>query len=186
MEIGNANFTLTFPAGWAKLSLGTSDSVLISVMKGADGGVFLQGVPHVGALTQAQISAFAKTYGGNDSIIVTDQGDKTFGGKAFTMIEFKKANPSDTAEAKQRIRIYYLSQGNFLFQAITVYDAGSDNGVLADLESALATLTITASAGVRNVAALQSPETIRPDHDILGRMQAGEIRRTPLFRVPAL
>ncbi|MDB5104947.1 MAG: hypothetical protein JWP91_2636 [Fibrobacteres bacterium] len=179
------NFNLTLPPGWSKFSAGQTDtaSVIIMNIPNEANGI-LMGVPHQGALTSAEITAALNNLAASDSLIILDQGNKTLGGKAFSFIEFKNANPADEQEASDRFRIYYLTQGTFLFEAIVVYPVDKSGPVAAGIEAALATLNLTASAHLRAVADFSRPGFRPADHDVMGRSNAVQARRTILFRVP--
>jgi hypothetical protein len=188
VEIGNSNFTLTFPTGWSKLDIGVSDSAAVTAIKsgGVGGTVIMTGTPHAGALTSAEMAAYIAQYSASDSVTVVDQGTKTLGGKAFNFIEFKKADPEDEIEATARYRFYFINQGGYLFQAFSFYNTLIGATAMADIESALGTLRLTPSTSLRAVAGLANPELRPARRDVLGRFQRTEIRKTPLFRRPAL
>ncbi|MDB5051173.1 MAG: hypothetical protein JWO30_4244 [Fibrobacteres bacterium] len=186
VEIGNANFMLTFPSGWAEQSVGQDDSSTVLATKGggAAGTAILTISPHQGELTAAEIAALVSEYAAGDSLVTSDQGSKVLGGKTFQFLELKKAGATG-AEATSRYRIYFITQGDFLFEATTFYNTLLGATPVADIEAALATLRITASAGIRTAAGYIRPEFRPADHDILGRFQRVEVRKTPLFRLPA-
>src|SRR5689334_6834819 len=88
--VSNANFSITFPAGWTNFG-GQGDSAGAIVMNMTTGAsAFLFAGPHEGNLTAAEITAAMKTYGATDSLEVTTEGTKTLGGKSFSFIEWKK------------------------------------------------------------------------------------------------
>jgi hypothetical protein len=187
VEIGNSSFTLTFPTGWSKLDLGANDTAAVTAIKsgGVGGTVIMTGTQHEGALTSAEMAAYIAQYSASDSVTVVDQGTKTLGGKAFSFIEFKKANPADEVEKTARYRFYFISQGNYLFQAFSFYNTLIGAGALTDIESALGTLRLTPSTAIRAVAEPAGPRLRPADRDVLGRAQRTLVRKSPLFRLPA-
>ncbi|MDQ3002595.1 MAG: hypothetical protein M3Y08_15200 [Fibrobacterota bacterium] len=184
VEIATKNFSLKFPAGWSKFSLGNpSDSAPTIVMNSdlkATG--FLVGVPHQGALTQAQINAAFAQFGGGDSLEKVDEGSKVLGGRNFAFLEYK--DKSANADPDQRSRIYFVTEGNFLFETVIIYDKAAGAAAVPQLEAALATLKISASSGLRAVSGNTRPDLRPARHDLLGRSNLVLQRRTPLFRVP--
>ena len=87
-----------------------------------------------------------------------------------------------------RYRVYFLVQDSFLFQAIVGFDTEKSPGTVADIESALATLTLTPHAAHLRAVAGYSPRALHPaDHDVLGRYarpfvpQSGSHVIVPLF-----
>ena len=118
---------------------------------------YLIGAPHTGgALTTDQLKAAMLTYGGADSLTKTAEGTKTLGGKAFSFLEFKQAVPEEGDE-NARFRVYFYTQSNFLFEAVLGFDTVDSPTAVADMETALATLTLSPSAGIRRVTLLDTP-----------------------------
>src|SRR5688500_6778701 len=74
--IETKNFSLKFPAGWSKLSLGgeadSASALVMNMTLEANG--YLLGVPHQGALTQEQIEATFAQFGGEDSLEKVAEG----------------------------------------------------------------------------------------------------------------
>ena len=185
VEVATRNFSLKFPAGWSKLPSGSQSDSATAIVINPDLEVsgFLVGVPHQGALTEAQVAAAFAQLGGKDGLEKVNEGNRTLGGKAFAFLEYKDKNATGS-DANQRIRIYYITDGNFLFEAALMYDTVNGPTALAQLETALATLKINASAGLRAVSGNVRPDLRPARHDILGRSNLVDPRRTPLFRVP--
>ncbi len=170
--VTTTNFSLTFPAGWMQLTAGTeSDSAsafLINTLTGST--AITMGLPHQGLLTSKEMAQLMLTYGVTDSLSTTANGTKTLGGKEFTFLEFKKSGTSES-NTVARVRIYFLSQGNFLFEGLMSYDTDTVAGTLTEFEAALATLNIKASAGLRAAIAPFRPAEAGARHDALGRSQ---------------
>jgi hypothetical protein len=185
VEVATKNFSLTFPAGWSKLSVGgqsdSASAIVMNMTLNASG--FVLGVPHQGALTQEQIEATFGQFGDTDSLEKVGEGKKTLGGREFAYLEYK--DKSADANPDERSRIYYVTQGSFLFEALLLYEVPDGAAAVTQMETALATLKIEAIAGLRAVAG-SARSGLRPANlDILGRLNQVQPRRTPLFRVPA-
>jgi hypothetical protein len=187
VEIGNSKFSLTFGNDWAEQNLGENDSSAVSVVKGniLAGMAILSLSAHEGPLSQAEMTSYLSMYAASDSFTVVDEGSKTLGGKAYTFLELKKADPANAIEEATRYRFYFHSQGNLLFNAFTFYNTLMGAGVPADIEAALATLEIKAAAALRSAREQVRPRFRPSELDALGRFRQAEGRRTPLFRVPA-
>jgi hypothetical protein len=169
--VSNANFSLTFPDGWMKISLGpkadSSGATLYNLTSGAS--TFLHAEPHSGNLSAAEIAAAMKSFGVADSLEVTAEGTKTLGGKTFTFIEWKKKGATGD-EANDRYRVYYYTTGTYVFQGMLGFDTGNATEAVADEESALATLVITGgTATLRTSAPGLRPSNFRAGRDVLGR-----------------
>jgi hypothetical protein len=188
VEIGNSSFALTFPAGWSKLDLGANDSAAVTAIKsgGVGGTVIMTGTNHEGTLTPAEMTAYIAQYAASDSVTIVDQGPKTLGGKTFTFIEFKRANPADEVEGAARYRFYFINQGDYLFQAFSFYNALIGIGAITEIETALGTLRLTPGTALRAAAGIASPRLRPADRDVLGRFQRPEVRQAPRFRLPSL
>jgi hypothetical protein len=187
VEIGNDDFKLTFADGWTPFSPGGSTSGTVTAMNSAFGGdlIIMSGYAHEGDLTSEEVAAAMAAYSANDSLTVLEQGAKTLGGKSFDFIEFMLTDPQDAGEVAMRYRIYFTVQDGFLFQALTAYDSSKGSTIIADLEDALKTLRITASAGIRAVSSSARPGFRAADHDVMGRFARPDSRRTPMFTLPA-
>ncbi|GEM_PF-4077830 len=173
--VKTSHFSLTYPAGWMNFTFpGMPDTTSATVMNASDSAIsFLFGAPHQGDLTSTEIATALALAGAGDSLEVTVRGTKTLGSKSFTFIEWKKKNPA-TEEATSRFRVYYLVQNGFMFEAILSFTTDSSPTAVADIESALATLNVTApttlrfriSYGRRNVGTADLNllgRTVRPD-----------------------
>jgi hypothetical protein len=176
--VSNKNFSLTFPAGWTASTIGSGDSGFTFVMQPLAGTVsYLYGIPHTGMLTAQEMADLMSTYGTADSLSITASGTKALGGKEFTFTEIvSSANDSD------RVRVYFLSQGNFLFEGVLNYDP-LKAGSLAEFEGALGTLVLSPSAGLRPAVVSLRPANGGTGHDALGRMhlQGTEKGRQPVL-----
>jgi hypothetical protein len=167
--VTTTKFSLTFPTGWTKLPLGTDTAGAAVMNMTNDAFSFLFGAPHAGgALTTEELKAAMLAAGATDSLTKTTEGTKTLGGKSFSFVEFKQAVP-DAGDEDARYRVYFYTQGNFLFEAIIGFDTVDSPAAVADLESALATLTIAPGAGLRRLAGQARPLFHRSAHDVLGR-----------------
>ncbi len=110
-----------------------------------------------------------KGFGATDSLETTADGTKTLGGKSFSFIEWKKAGATG-AEAKDRYRVYFLTTGTVMFEGILGFDTDNSVSALADMEAALATLTLTGGTAIfRAASARVRPASVRPARDVLGR-----------------
>ncbi len=166
--VTTTKFSLTFPTGWAGVPLG-QDSVAAAMNLANEAAAYLMLVPHAGGtLTAEEIKAAMMANGGADSVTKTNEGTKTLGGKSFSYLEFKEAVPEEGGE-NARYRVYFYTQGNVLFEAVLGFDAVESPTAVADLETALATLTVTPGAGLRRVAVQARPLSLRSSHDVLGR-----------------
>jgi hypothetical protein len=171
VPVSNANFSLTFPTGWMKLSLGgQGDSAGIIMFKMSDTtSAFLFAAPHEGNLTAAEIAAAIESFGSTDSLEVVADGTKTLGGKSFSFIDWKKAGATGD-EAKDRYRVYFLTTGTFMFEGILGFTTDNATSAVGDMESALATLNLTGGSAIRRVAsAALRPSSLRVGRDALGR-----------------
>ena len=125
------------------------------------------GVTHQGQLSAQEMAAMMAMYGVTDSLQILDQGNKTLGGKQFSFLDFKRTGAT-VSDSTSRARVYFLSQGNFLFEGLMIYDTKTVATGIADYEGALATLNITANTGIRPVA-VRSGRKAGAFHDALGR-----------------
>lgn len=186
VPISNANFSITFPAGWMKMPfLPSTDSSAIVLDTANEATALLFAAPHVGNVTAAQISAAMIGFGATDSLVVTAEGTKTLGGKSFSFIEWKKAVATGD-EAEDRYRVYILTTGTFMFEGILGFNTENAASAVPDMESALATLNLTGgSTSLRAASASLRPASLRADRDVLGRqtrLPSGKSRPLPLYR----
>lgn len=181
VPVSNKAFSLNFPDGWMKVSLGASDSssaTLYNMTSGAS--TYLFSAAHTGNLTAAEIAAAMKGFGATDSLETTAEGTKTLGGKSFSFIEWKKAGATG-AEAKDRYRVYFTTTGTVMFEGILGFDTDNAASATADMESALATLTLTGGTAIfRAASAHLRPVSGRAARDVLGR----QILRPSVDRLP--
>jgi hypothetical protein len=130
-------------------------------------------------LTAQQLDAYRMAYAGADSATKVTDGTKTLGGKTFTFVEYQS---TDTASGASRVRIYYANIGTNLFTSVLIYDPTSGAGAIADLESALASLSLSATP-IHAWITRPQPAGRAAIHDILGRSRP-LTARTALYRLP--
>lgn len=170
--VNTTKFSLTFPAGWEKIPLGADSSVAVVMNMTNDAVTYLMSAPNAGGtLTTEQLKAAMLASGSADSVTQTGEGTKTLGGKSFSYLEFKEAVPEEGDE-NARFRIYFYAQGTLLIEAILGFDTVESPTAVANLETALATLSITPGAGIRRLAVHNRPFFHRSAHDVLGRTLA--------------
>lgn len=175
-----SRYSITFPAGWQMVPPGAgSDSVLKVFNVQNPAYCYMTATTSTHPLTSQELDAYRQAYAGTDSVTKTADGTKTLGGKSYTFVEYQ---PVDTSSGPTRARIYYTNSGTSLFTAVLVYNPIDGAGAVPDVESALATLSLSASP-IRAVAARAQPGWRPADHDILGRTRL-LAARTALFRLP--
>lgn len=176
-----SRFSLTFPTGWQALPDPTGgDSVLAEINSTLMAYCYMTATTTDHPLTAQELEAYRQAYGGSDSATKVTDGTKTIGGRSFTFVEYQA---TDTSNGASHIRIYYTANGSNLFTTVLIYDPAGGAGAVTDLETALATLTLSASP-IRVVAARSGPAWRAADHDILGRARP-LAARTALFRLPS-
>jgi hypothetical protein len=175
-----SRYSLTFPDGWQMIPPGAgSDSVLKVFSAQNPAYCYMTATTSTHPLTSQELDAYRQAYAGTDSVTTTADGTKTLGGKSYTFVEYQ---PVDTSSGPTRARIYYTNSGTSLFTAVLVYDPLIGAGAVPDVESALATLSLSASP-IRAVAA-RTREGLRvADQDILGRSRLLTAHAV-LFRLP--
>jgi hypothetical protein len=175
-----SRFSLTFPAGWQALPVQTGgDSVMAVFSPTLMAYCYMTSTTTDHAPTAQELDAYLRASGGADSVTKVTDGTKTLGGKSFTFVEYESA---DTSGDSSRVRMYYTSSGSNFFSAILIYDPATGSGAVSDLETALATLTLSGTP-IRAWAARSLPGIRAADHDILGRSRLPSAR-TALFRLP--
>jgi hypothetical protein len=176
-----ARFQITFPDGWQALTApGTGDTVLavFSQTTFAFSWMTVSTTDH--ELTAQEIEAYRQAYSGSDSVTKVSDGTKTLGGKSFTYIEYEVV---DSTDGTSRARFYYTSSGTSLFTSFLTYDPAVGAAAVAQLETALGTLTLTGTP-IRALAARPFPALRSPDHDILGRARTLSAPAR-LYRLPS-
>lgn len=182
--VSNKNFSLTFPAGWVATSLGSGESAISFVMKTTTGAIaYPTGTPHTGLLTAQEMADLVSKYSTADSFETTDSGTTTLGGKEFTFTEI--VSTEDDSDST-RVRIYFLSQGNYLFEGILTYEPDQVGNSIAEFETALGTLALTPSAALHRTTLSLRPALGGTGHDALGRTHLRGIRGTERVRQPVL
>lgn len=176
--VSTTKFSLTFQDGWATFPF-SSDTIKFVMNQSLSATCYLTAVPQTRELTAQEIAAYMAMYGGSDSLVQTATGTKTLGGKTFSFVEFK-----DVDDSSGRARFYYTSTGSLLFNATTAFDVDNSAAVIAQVEAALATLTLNSGASLR-AAALRGQGFRPATHDVLGR-SGQAVRPVRLFRMPAL
>ncbi|MBW8886316.1 MAG: hypothetical protein JF616_01055 [Fibrobacteres bacterium] len=173
---------ITFPDGWQPLlPFGPQDSLMsfINLDISASSWIILHTTDH--PMTAQELDAYGKSLSGADPTITVSNGSQTLGGKSFIYLEYDEVDT--TTGAKQRTRLYYTYNGSLQINGTLTYDPSVGTTAQADMESALASLTVAGTPilafGARTHASLPPA-----DHDILGRSRAFSAR-TRLFRLPA-
>jgi hypothetical protein len=180
--VTTSRYSITFPDGWMLFAIpGSSDTVKYLLNLESEAGCHMMAVPQANPLTAQEIAALMAGYAAGDSLVKTDGGTKTIGGKTFSFVEFKQLSSDDSSG---RGRFYYTTAGNLLFHASVVFDVETAATIVPQVEGALATLTLNATTGLR-AAALRGSATRAATLDVLGRSGA-DIRQARMFRVPSL
>lgn len=178
--VSTSRFTLSFPTGWQALPVTTGgDSVAAVLNPTMMAYCYMTATITDHPLTAQEVDAYRQAYAGSDSVTKVTDGTKSLGGKSFTYVEYQA---TDTASGPSRVRIYYTTSGANLFTTVLIYDPATGAGSVADLESALATLSLKSTA-IRAWAARTVPGMRPADRDVLGRSRS-LVARTALFRVP--
>lgn len=186
-RFSTSRFEITFADGWLEQpSLVAGDSG-VSLMYGYSmmGFCYLTASLADHPLTAQDSEALRKQVGGADSVIEVAEGSDTLGGKTFSYAEYQNA---DTSNGDIRLRLYSTSSGTLRFNSILTYDHANGAILVAEMDSALATLAFP-TAPIRPWAPRSASAQRAADHDVLGRslpltLQAAWASRTPLFRPP--
>jgi hypothetical protein len=174
-------FSVTFPDGWQMINSQTGgDSVLAVLNVTMMSYCYMTSTTTDHPMTAQELEAALEAYAGSDSISKVTDGTKNIGGKSFTYVEYKTTDT--TTAGPSRIRLYYSSNGTNLFTTVLIYDPDTGAGAVADLETALATLTLSA-APIRAWSMRPQPKWSPADHDVLGRSRP-LTARTRLYRLP--
>lgn len=181
VPFSTSRFQITFPDGWQSLTApGSGDSILavFSQTTMAFSWMTVSTTDH--ELTAQEIEAYRQAYSGSDSVTKVSDGTKTLGGKSFTYIEY---DVKDEQGGTSRARFYYTSSGTSLFTSFLTYDPAVGAAAVAQLETALGTLTLTGTP-IRALAGRAYPALRAADHDILGRTR---VLSAParLYRLPS-
>jgi hypothetical protein len=173
VEIGNDSFMLIFGDGWKDFTIGapTAAATAIKGEFGEEGWVSLKLLKQAAALTPEELALYMKSYRQTDSVIVIDQGSKTLGDREFSFVEFEDGIRDDPSSEAPHFKLYYTAQSGYLFEAITYFTPSQNGGEVAEVESALATLNITAAAGLRRTRGMALTKPKAMDHDALGRFR---------------
>ena len=179
--VTSSRFSLTFPTGWQALPVQTGgDSVQMVMNIPMQSSCYLSSTTSDHPVTAQELDSMLLSSAGTDSITKVTGGTKSIGGKSFTYVEYRAADTATNGDS--RIRLYYTASGTNLFSAMLIYDPATGAGAVADVETALSTLSLTTA--IRAWAAGARPGLRAADHDILGRLQP-LATRSVLFRLPA-
>lgn len=183
LPLEREGYSLTFPDGWDTLPMaaGTEGSFQVyNPELGDNVAAFGNGVPYSSALPASfWIDAYTGTL--IEGFERTDNSEKTLGGRTFTTSEYKDTTVDGDPDI--RLRFYIATQGEFLFISWLSYDVEAGAQVIGEMESALATLEIDASARlVRRPKAPGMAEGRGPGLDALGRNRKSLDNRAP--RIP--
>ena len=185
LEVTTSNYSLTFPNGWSRMSLGQPDTSIVTLTQASSSSFAITaGVAHPGALTQKDIDSSLSEQSGGDSIEIVTQGTKTLGGRDFNYLEYKMKGAAAT---DPHTRVYLETQNGFLFEAILIYHPTAGTAAITDVESALATLRITFGSPVLRARKRATLAPRLASLDLLGRTYGPSIGRlagTPLFLRP--
>lgn len=175
-----SRFSITFPTGWQMLPVTSGGDSLMAVLNPTLLSYCYMTVTTTDhPLTAQELEAYRETYAGSDSVTKVADGTKSLGGKTFTFVEYQSA---DTSSGPSRVRIYYTNSGTNLFTSVLIYDPAAGAGAVTDMESALATLSLSASP-IHAWMARSRPAGQASIHDILGRSRPLSAR-TALYRLP--
>jgi len=175
-----SRFSISFPPAWQKVPFMAGGDSLLAVFNDTNMAYcYMTASTTDHPLTAQELEAYRKAYAGSDSVNKVADGTKTLGGKSFSFVEYQS---TVTANDSSRVRIYYTNVGSNLFTSILIYTPGSEDGAVADLESALATLSLSASP---IHAWIERPTSAgrAAIHDVLGRSRP-LAARTALYRLP--
>jgi len=176
----NTRFSIRFPSAWQKVPFMAGGDSLLAVYNDTNMAYcYMTSRITDHPLTAQELEAYRKAYAGADSVNKVTDGTKTLGGKSFSFVEYQSAV---TANDSSRVRIYYTNVGSNLFTSILIYTPGSEAGAVADLETALATLSLSATP-IRAWITRPQPAGRTAIHDILGRSRP-LTARTALYRLP--
>jgi hypothetical protein len=145
---------------------------------------FAQGQKTTGALTAKQLAAIYTSIYTID-YARTDSSEKVLGKYTFSTVGFKDtAVDSDTTS---RFRWYVTTKGSYVFVAWLIYNTDTGPTSIARMETALATLNITVSAGIRHFSATGKDKLPGQYFDIQGRNWdafPSRMHRIPVFQKP--
>lgn len=186
--ITKKDFSITFQDGWSVFSfpgVPVNDSGFIVADTGSnEADAYGQGQKITGSLTAKQIAAIYTSIFIND-FARTDSSDKKLGKYTFSTAGYK--DTSVNGDPTSRIRLYVTTQGNYVFMAIVSYNTDTGLASVARMEIALATLNITALAGIRKHLAFRNDRSPSTNFNIQGRVgdsPSNRILRSPVFQRP--
>lgn len=185
LTIVKSAYTLTYADGWATSPFLPSNDSMSMVMKdfGGDDGNAVTWTHGQTGVTEntAPIFINALTMAYNQGFERIDSSTKVLGGKTFHTTTWRDTGVDSDSTA--RVKVYAVQQGSFLFVSWLVYNTPDGDGSVAEVEAALASLTITAS-GIRRFAWNRQTHQARARIDILGRTwqpNTGHIPKGPFF-----
>lgn len=180
LVVTTSRFSLTFQDGWTTFPFG-NDTLKVVMNPTINATAYMAAVISDHPMTAQELSQYMAMYGAADSLEKTAEGTKTIGGKSFTYVEYKSTKAGDE---DGRYRFYYTHSGNLLFNTNVGYEIPDATAAIAQVEAALATLTLNSTNALR-ASALRGPAFRPATHDVLGRSGFG-VRPVRLFGVPAL
>ena len=184
--ITNADFHLTFPNGWMTVpGMPTMDSGFMVIDTGmGDAAATAHGTRYDNSASlPVMINAYTMLYTGH--MARTDSSTKVLGGNSFSTVGY--ADTSADGDSTSRVRIYVTTKGSYLFVAWLIYKTGEGTGSIAGLEAALATLSITATSGIRSAEVRMTTSLPAARYDAQGRIRthfASRVVPVPLFQKP--
>ncbi len=165
--VTKTGFTLTYPDGWVSptpsrdstyLLMNTATSGAVAYGDGVPLASSLSAAVYVNNLTVAFTAAFQRI----------DSTNKTLGAYPFVVTTLKDTSAS--SDSTGRVKIYITTKGNYLFVSWLVYSVADQAAVVAQQEAALASLNITAVAGILSRSTVRgSAADSRPGFDVQGR-----------------
>lgn len=180
------SFSLTFPDGWIDVGFGLSSDSTFGVVNGDLGEdvVALGFGNSYGSQLEAETIVNAQTMALTSEYARTDSSKKILGGNTFISSGYK--DMSEDGDTTMRARVYVTTKGSFIFFVMTSYNMEVADEAVEQVEAALATLQIDASASLRRVTRIPAAGESKGGMDLLGRSrspgQAG-MARVPLYRL---
>jgi hypothetical protein len=111
------------------------------------------------------------------SLAKVAEGTMTLGGKTFLFLEYRPTLSTNPEDSSARVRIYNAGIGPDLFSSVFNYRSTNAAEALADMEAALATLSLSGTP-IRARPFPARPGLSSAARDILGRSGPREARST--------
>ena len=186
VAITNADFNLTFPDGWMSVpGMPNMDSGFMVIDTGMGDAVATgHGIRlDNNASLSAIVSAYTLLYTGH--MARTDSSTKVLGSNSFSTVGY--VDTSADGDSTSRVRIFVTTKGNYLFVAWLIYKTGEGDGSVSGMETALASLSITATTGIRGTGVRMTAGLPAAHYDVQGRIKThfgSRIVPVPLFQKP--